>query len=344
MAVEKSDIEAYMAVGTTLMFHVAPVKKSGPRYKTVIRGWRRGSYIMCDRPKLPNNTYVALQEGLSCVFRYLHEGRACAFDSQIIDWDTRRFNPYMRIVWPKAIEHVSFRRFERVKLHAHCMIAQGDTLTEEEIRDISIGGCGIYSRIEFPKNSVAFLDFQLPDGSHAQRVKAIVRNVRELGKGYLLGCQFAPEQEVVERDIAFFITTALARDRGEEMMRHSRAVLLIEDDRETRAALRHQFAKQKLEVSQAHNAIDGFYRLRTGRPPVVVVSHSLSDLSGVQLCRTIRKNKEYAHTAVFVFGGDDEKIQEMAHAAGAVAWFPKDEQLPAQMTAAIVNLMSKLKL
>ncbi|NJL71613.1 MAG: flagellar brake protein [Candidatus Competibacteraceae bacterium] len=52
---------------------------------------------MLDRPKTDAGSFSALQEGQECVIRFIHEGMACAYNAHVIDWDTRRHNPYLRI-------------------------------------------------------------------------------------------------------------------------------------------------------------------------------------------------------------------------------------------------------
>ncbi|HOT49765.1 MAG TPA: flagellar brake domain-containing protein, partial [Candidatus Hydrogenedentes bacterium] len=109
------DFEPYLQVGCPVAFHSDPFVKDAPRYSSVIRGWRRLSYVLVDRPRIGPH-FAAIRENQPCVIRFVRDGKACAFDSLVLDWDTRMHNAYCRVEWPREFKVVVFRRFERVKV------------------------------------------------------------------------------------------------------------------------------------------------------------------------------------------------------------------------------------
>jgi len=326
---EDKDIERFLSVGNNIMFHTEPNRKDGPRYKTIIRGWRKSDHILLDRPKTQTGAFVALSEGQSCVMRFLVEGRACAFDSYVLNWDTTRQHPYMRIRWPKSLQYVNFRRFERLKLQLPCSIQWPglDTATNEEIRDMSIGGCGIQASCGCPESSTLLVSFTLPDGSHLQDLKTQVCNVRQVGEHYQLGCRFEEGQEYVTNDIAFFVTSTLDRQRissPEDRIsdRATERVLIMDDNEQIGARLKRGFEQRGFEALLAGNVVDGMCRLRMSLPVAVVVSETMKDLSGIDIIRIIRNVEDFATTLVYLYGGQDDQLEDRAGVVGAAGYFP----------------------
>ncbi|HPO15243.1 MAG TPA: PilZ domain-containing protein [Candidatus Hydrogenedentes bacterium] len=342
MAIEDKDIETLLAVGVTAVFDMEPNRKDGPRAKTIIRGWRKPTHIMLDRPKSQTGGYAPLQEGQKCVLRYLHEGQACAFDSMVLDWDARRYNPYLRIAWPKSVNHVPFRKHERIKLQLSSEILWPDgSVTTESVRDLSAGGCGLYASKTIDNGGIVRMNFQLPDGSNVQHMRAIVRNTRETGSGFLLGLEFIEGQEQAENDITFFVTTTLERrrtDTGGSTQIHR--VLVIDDNTDTSGRLKRNFDNRGMEVVVAANAVDGMYRLRMSPPTAVVVCQTLPDLAGVEVCRMIKIHEDFKSLPVFVYGGDGGDVGKRTKEVGGEAYFPPSLTLAPDVVRAVTQALS----
>jgi ActR/RegA family two-component response regulator/c-di-GMP-binding flagellar brake protein YcgR len=323
MPYETHNFERFLSVGTIVIFHLDPNRKDGPRCKTVVRGWRKSSHIMVDRPLTQSGAYLAMHEGQACVARFVQDGLACAFDTVVVDWDTRKHSPYMRISWPKQLEYVSFRRHERIRLAMLCDLHWlNGSSTVGTIKDISVGGCGIFTNICCEANSTVKMDFALPDGSRMLGVDAVVRSTREAGEQFFLGCEFAPDQEQVSGDLAFYITTSLSRMRADARNNDSKpCVLLLEPDQVVIARVRQGLERRGIEVIPADNAIEGFYRLKMSQPVAVAVNQQMEDLPGLDLCRIISMSPDFARLPVFVYGGDMPEIGALVAAVGGKAYF-----------------------
>ncbi len=342
MAIEDKDIEVLLAVGVTAVFDMDPNRKDGPRAKTIIRGWRKPTHIMVDRPKSQTGGYAPLQEGQKCVMRYLHEGQACAFDSMVLDWDSRRYNPYLRIAWPKSVNHVPFRKHERIKLQLPCEVLWPDgAATTESIRDMSSGGCGVFANKTIENGGVLRMSFQLPDGSNIQQMRAIVRNSRDTGSGFLLGLEFINGQEQAENDIAFFVTTTLDRRRTDAgVTGPAQRVLVMDDNADTCSRFKRNFDNRGIEVIVAANAVDGMYRLRMSPPTAIIVSQTLPDLAGTEVCRAIKMHDDFKVLPVFVYGGDAGELGKQVKEAGGEAYFPPSLTLAPDVVRAVTQLLN----
>jgi c-di-GMP-binding flagellar brake protein YcgR len=323
MAFEKRNVDRYMEVGSVVMLHTDVTRKDGPRYRTVVRGWRKGGHVMLDRPKTDAGSFSTLQEGQECVIRFIHEGMACAYNAHVIDWDTRRHNPYLRITWPRELQYISFRRHERLKVQLPCRItlANGDP-SSGEIRDMSLGGFGAQISDHCEDGAIIMLDFELPDGTSVHGAKALVKSCRETDGGYFLGCEFQQDSGHASSDIDFYITSTMERRRAEQTdQKAAPRIVIIEQEEAMAARLKSSFEKRGFEVIIATNTIDAFYRIRMTLPLGVVVSQTQSDLPGLVICRLIKSHRDLENLPVYLYGGDEAELAQKAHAIHANGYF-----------------------
>ncbi|MBI2435181.1 MAG: flagellar brake protein, partial [Candidatus Hydrogenedentes bacterium] len=128
------------------MVHTQPHRRDSPRFRSTLRGWRLQQHLILDRPRDNNGAYAVLEERSPCVIRYLRDGKACAFESQILSWEKHRSSPYLRIRWPHDLTFSTFRKHERVPLKLACTVVRQDGLkTTEELWDLSAAGCRLFS-------------------------------------------------------------------------------------------------------------------------------------------------------------------------------------------------------
>ena len=83
--------------------------------------------------------------------------------------------------------------------------------------------------------------------------------------------------------------------------RHAARILVVEDDRSMRDALRFALASGDWQVSLAENAQHGLTQLAAARPDAVVLDAGLPDMDGVTLCRRLRGAGN--HVPVLMVGG-----------------------------------------
>jgi len=298
---DEKDLDSYLNVGCPLVLHPEPFEASAPRYSACVRGWSKSSYLLIDRPRI-NNRFAAIRENQPCVVRFLYNGRACAFDTMILDWDTRQYHSYCRISWPTKFQTVSFRKFERVRAQIPCSFEHGGEKHEGVIEDISIGGCRVRTSCQVENNSTIELDLSLPDGCVLEQIRAAVKNVRAGGGEFLLGCQFEDDQPEVESDIAFYVTTVL--ERGEVRTTERQRVLIIDDNRTVAMVLRNLLEQKGIEVLPASGTLDGLSRLRLSSPDAVLISQRMTDLPGIDSARLIRATRGLENLPLFLYGGD----------------------------------------
>ena len=337
MAQDKNVVN-YLAVGTVAMIHTRVVAKGSTRYRTVIRGWRKPTHILLDRPKTSNDRYVALEVGKPCVVRYLAEGTACAFGCNVEGWDKHRHNPYLRVSWPQAMERVAFRKFERVKVELPCTLVAGEDEISGVLCDLSLGGFGLTCAREVEKDSTISVSLALPGVTKLQDVQAIVRVSRATGESVFVGCEFSPGQVHVENDIAAYVSIVL-RSSGKVQDREGGPILVVEDDEKMSQRLKRNLERHDRKSVLTNNTIDAAHRLRTTSLDAILLSATLRDLPGADLCRIIKANKDFAKLPVFVYGGEAPDIEEKAKNAGATGYFPPSASLAPDVAGALAKAL-----
>jgi len=342
MGIEARNVERVLAVGAVAVLHSEPHRKDGPRFKSVVRGWRKGAHLLLDRARHESGSLAALNEGQPCVIRYLHEGQACAFDSMVLDWDTRKHAPYMRVAWPEQIEFMSFRRYERVKVMIPVRFtgASGE-VSEGEMVDLSIGGCGLEGRTPVEAGSRIQMDFTLPEGRLLEGIKAVVKSGRPSKSGHFLGCEFQGGQMAVESDVAFFVSRLLELQRQDSGDTMERRVLIMEADPKMSAKLRKQLERQQFDTVMAGNLIDAFHRFRAAPPSAVVVNQHFADLAGTEVCRILCQASEHEAVPVFLYGSEADDFEAQAEASGAAGAFPKCPSMAPDLAFALSQKLGK---
>ncbi len=338
-----AEMEMMFCVGLNVMVFVGPAKRSSPRYITVLRGWRKGSHIILDRPKVSEGSYVALQEGLRCTIQFVREGMACSFEAEVIDWDNRRFNPYLRLRWPSALRSASFRRFERIKTNVPCTLLREGVQSEGKLCDLSAGGGSVMVDRAFPAGTLIAISFTLPDGRTVDKVKAVVRSVHGRGGHSVMGCEFEPGQEAVENDIAFYAIMALTTLRGDTEGGPVSRILIAEQETARSMDIRRVFEKAGFSVFVADNLVDAMYRLRMSAPAAVLVNQGFGDLAGTEFCRILKSNPDFARLPVYVYGGRESGLAERVTKAGGTHYFPESAGLFETMANTLAKAHAPVK-
>ncbi len=317
MTGETQDIERYLSVGSAGILHTEPHRKDGPRYKTTIRGWQKGSYVMLD---MPADDELALVRGQPCVVRFVARGEACGFDARAQNWGCR-IHPYFRVEWPSHIEVVSVRKYERIEANLPCTVALDDESSlEGEIRDLSAGGCSLFLSEAQPVGSRLRASFKLPDGTNIENLECVVRNARPNRVGAFHGCEFEGDPGAARNDLEFFVSTTLERMRV--TTRASQRVLFIEGEPEDVAVLQGVLQDRGYGVTVASGLVAGFHRLRMSAPRVLLLNWRQKDLSGLEICAIVRATRGFEDLPVFLYGGEDPSLEEQALKAGATQYFP----------------------
>ena len=301
MSRESKYIESFFQVDAPAVIELDPERKSGARYRTPIRGWRRGVYVLLDLSEV-SDLSKRLEHGQKVAVRFIAEGRACAFVSTVRDWQSSRLFPNVRLNWPDSIEYVGVRQHERVQVCVPSTVGMpGDSEVEGVVLDVSRGGCSVElpEDSEVERDAELELSFELPDGACVEAAPSCVRSIRVVPGAVIAGCCFG---ESIPRDTAadieFFVSSTLERLRANPTSTQRILVLAPKDpsDDATIAAL----DSLGFELQVVQEPVDAFFQLRLNRPAALVTAAE-GVLPGVQVCRLVRENRALANVPILVF-------------------------------------------
>lgn len=313
--------EKYLQVGTPAVLSLEDSPSDAPRHRTAVRGWHTGAYVVLDTP-MENGLPLAVRSGQSCVVRFVVDGIACGFDASVIDRPVGS-RSYFSVSWPVKMEVMRMRKHARVEVTVPCRIHRnGDTEAKGELRDLSAGGCRLFSTAILPVSTRLELSFTLPDGVPVDRVKAEVRGVTRVACGALLGCRFDAEQDSAVRNaVGFFVTGAERTYATGQAASH---VLVIDPDAARGTALQEALKQRGYQATAVSGVVDGFARLRMLMPVLVMLNYTETDLPSTKICRIVKQTRGLEMLPVFVYGGEAGKAEQEARAAGAMQYLGPD--------------------
>jgi CheY-like chemotaxis protein/c-di-GMP-binding flagellar brake protein YcgR len=316
------DVEEYLAVGLTLFLH--PFRAGhGQRYRAVVRGWRRNSYILVEEGMGEHRVPLAA-DNHNCRVRFISEGAACGFLSHLSRLAPSPGMPNLRLAWPEYIEGVPLRKEPRVELSARCEVAFPSGQSESTtLRNLSAHGCAVWFEepISLMAGEAVRLSFTLPGGSYFERLPALVRSVRPVFQGVLCGCEFHGLEEATRAELRLFMTIELERRRGGT---GPRGVLVLDPQTERGQSLTAYLHERGYTVLMTHGILDLGFWLRTCPPAVVLLADNTTTGSVQNLCRLIVSQPASPVPAVVVYGTNDPTAEETVRSAGASAHIPSD--------------------
>ena len=116
-------------------------------------------------------------------------------------------------------------------------------------------------------------------------------------------------------------------------------VLIVEDDPDMRAILRHQLEGMGLELNEAGNGKEALERLETNTPDLILVDLMMPVMDGLEFLRRLRAERRWAEIPVIVVSA-----KELTHAdreflgKEARAILPKGEQLEQDLSGIFKDL------
>lgn len=340
---ETKEVERYLRVGAVVMLYTGLTRKDAPNARTIMRGWHAGSHVFVDRPKTDRDSFLALQEKQTVILRYIVEGQACAFSTQIIDWDSRKGYPYLRLLWPTEIQLAAFRKHERLKVNLPCQISsEGGASFEGEIQDLSEGGCGVWvdkasTAASIEPGSRLIINFRLPNGVMIEDLRICAKGVRAQQAGLILGCQYEGKQFDLINDISFFATSVQEHQRLDAGDFKRRFALVIEPDPALAQKIRREFIRRNVEAITVSAMVDGIHFLRISPPSVIVARADLPELPGSALCRLLRNTRGLEIVPVFLYGEFEAGQSEDFMNAGATAVFTPSPVMPLEVAVSAIK-------
>jgi len=166
------------------------------RYYSAIRGHKQDQYIIIDHPA-QNNRLLPLEESMICMVRYIDNGLACGFKSQVLGTTLRPY-PLAFLEFPTQIESSNLRKEERYPVSLAGSYVKESTEEDSaqtplacDVINISGGGCLVASPEQAETETTIFLTISLPEEGDCEGLEAEVKSCTQSGMEYHLGLNFS---------------------------------------------------------------------------------------------------------------------------------------------------------
>jgi c-di-GMP-binding flagellar brake protein YcgR len=215
MAYKKQELPLVMGQKVTITVR-------GEVFHVLVRGWRKGQYIILDLPRVGVEDFrVAPQTGIQV--HYTKEGLFVNFKTTSILSFVQAIT-LLIIEYPRSFDSHNLRKHERFKGNfpaRYYYEADGQKIEDSGIvRDISASGILFTHTKQIMKENKLFLNFEIPNCGSIQSQMADIRNIRKNPKSetspFVTGIKWRDISPETEASIAKLIQSRLA-DRRNEM-------------------------------------------------------------------------------------------------------------------------------
>ena len=84
----------------------------------------------------------------------------------------------------------------------------------------------------------------------------------------------------------------------------TKSILIVDDDAHIRDVIRYTLEKEDIVVWEAENGVEGYTLFDAHKPDIIILDILMPEMSGLDLCKTIRKTSEVP--IIFLSSMDDE--------------------------------------
>jgi len=85
-------------------------------------------------------------------------------------------------------------------------------------------------------------------------------------------------------------------------------ILVVDDEPQIRRIMRETLTAEGYEVDDARNGLEGLEKLREFRPDLILLDINMPEMSGVEVCKNIRKDSAVAIIMLTVRKSEGDKV------------------------------------
>ncbi len=217
-----------------------------------------------------------------------------------------------------------------------------------QVADDLLAATGKFSKVtEDPKKTCVVPQWiEVHQGS--SMVGSTVENVcREMGNE-ILGLRrrgndiLRPDPHIVleQDDMLLVFDVGESKDETEVVLAAPKKIVVIDDNPVIVRLYSRLFQRAGFHPLTADNGIDGLKLILAAKPEAAVVDYHMPGLSGIEICRSVRKSADEFHTLLVLFSGSDEpNLRKKALDAGADEVVLKSADA-SELVEAVINLLN----
>ena len=184
--------------GTQVMLEVKRLTEG--KVTTFFRGCKEDHYIILDYPYYENGVPFPVKDGMSCIVRFLYQGKAYAFESKIMRTSKYPY-PFLFIRYPEDVDNINLRNSERypirIPVFFNRQALEGDlkNYSSGTLLDLSEKGCLLEGNESVEQEKILFLAFNLPNQEGIKNLAAKVKRISRRDEFYRLGMMFMVSED-----------------------------------------------------------------------------------------------------------------------------------------------------
>ena len=190
--------------------------------------------------------------------------------------------------------------------------------------DLSLGGLCLMSSALHPVGTSLALRLTIPERAKPLELTGTLVWFQKADRhsaagGYRFGIEFTALSPA-DREVL----TALLNHPPAAQAAKAKRILLVEDDKELRLALKLRFESSGFEVLVAGDGLEALQKGREERPHIIILDLMLPNLNGFEVCRLLKYDQKYRHIPIILCSARCRSQDvEQGRQAGADAYITK---------------------
>ncbi|MEW6602188.1 MAG: response regulator [Nitrospirota bacterium] len=191
--------------------------------------------------------------------------------------------------------------------------------------DISEGGLYVSTIQPYENNTV--IDVTIPIKGERLTVKAVVRHCQP---GVGLGVRFIDLNDQQEAIIKELIDGL--RPRPAEFRTEAKNVLLVDDNKTSRQAIKRALSEEGFCVIEASDGIEAMKLLAEKTPDLLILDLYMMGMDGLKVLSLLKTDSEWKEVPVIVCSAHDtQEVKDKAMTAGAEGFISKKSTSPVKV-------------
>ncbi len=113
-------------------------------------------------------------------------------------------------------------------------------------------------------------------------------------------------------------------ENTDSMEQKAKNILIIEDEEDVRNALKEGLQRNGLSCFTAGNGLEGLALSKEKKPDLIILDLGLPGLSGIEVCKEIRKDETICSIPIIMFTAKDSDVDRViGKVVGANRYLPK---------------------
>lgn len=146
------------------------------------------------------------------------------------------------------------------------------------------------------------------------------------------------EQEAVGMALCTKVK-AMVREKQPKHLSRRKLILYVSDNKFMHIVIKDAFAGEAVDLMNAYDGNEAISKIEERQPDLILTDLDIPGLSGIELCKTIKRNKKFAHIPVIIYSSYEKtEVFKQCNEAGASGYFEKNQN-PKEFAKSLLNYL-----